>query len=231
MSTRKDWLPFNHTALYDKAQQTVVYLMDAANRNRMGFAPDTAQGEWLDSEFAPRCTAFTEAYQTWENPATRTRVMTTILTGARKEFEAVYRQLYSGFLRQSPLVTNADLTAMGFPERTTSRRNRIPPPDTIPSATIHLPSPGVVEIHYRDMGTQNRAKPDGVHGAEIAWEILETPPGSWESLTNVSINIQTPIRLSFDLDVQGKKLYFALRWENTRGEKGPWSAIHSTVIP
>jgi hypothetical protein len=33
------------------------------------------------------------------------------------------------------------------------------------------------------------------------------------------------------LEDRGKKLYFALRWENTRGEKGPWSEIHSTIIP
>jgi hypothetical protein len=30
---------------------------------------------------------------------------------------------------------------------------------------------------------------------------------------------------------RGKTVYFALRWENTRGEKGPWSEIMSAIIP
>ncbi|MDR2362267.1 MAG: hypothetical protein LBD91_06005 [Prevotellaceae bacterium] len=29
----------------------------------------------------------------------------------------------------------------------------------------------------------------------------------------------------------GKTVYFALRWENTRGEKGPWSDIMSATVP
>jgi hypothetical protein len=29
----------------------------------------------------------------------------------------------------------------------------------------------------------------------------------------------------------GKKIYFILRWENTRGKKGLWSEIVSAVIP
>jgi hypothetical protein len=35
----------------------------------------------------------------------------------------------------------------------------------------------------------------------------------------------------FENDQRGKTVYFALRWENTRGEKGPWSAIQIAIIP
>lgn len=37
--------------------------------------------------------------------------------------------------------------------------------------------------------------------------------------------------LTFDENQRGKTVYFALRWENTRGEKGPWSQIVSSIIP
>jgi hypothetical protein len=30
---------------------------------------------------------------------------------------------------------------------------------------------------------------------------------------------------------RGKWLYFAARWENNRGKKGPWCEIMNTVIP
>ena len=45
MSARKDRFPVNRTALHEKAQQTVHYLMNTENRNRMGFASDIPQGK------------------------------------------------------------------------------------------------------------------------------------------------------------------------------------------
>ncbi|MDR0728658.1 MAG: hypothetical protein LBF19_00825, partial [Prevotellaceae bacterium] len=80
-------------------------------------------------------------------------------------------------------------------------------------------------------GSAGRAKPAGVHGAEIAWAILDTPPDDWGALTHSSFDTHTPFRLSFPGDDRGKTLYFALRWENTTGEKGLWSDIQSVIIP
>jgi hypothetical protein len=70
-----------------------------------------------------------------------------------------------------------------------------------------------------------------VHGAEIAWAILDTPPVNWDALTHSSFDTHTPFRLTFGGDQRGKTLYFALRWENTTGEKGPWNEIQNAIIP
>jgi hypothetical protein len=42
---------------------------------------------------------------------------------------------------------------------------------------------------------------------------------------------RSPYVFTFDENMRGKTVYFCLRWENTRGQKGPWSAIYSAIIP
>jgi hypothetical protein len=42
---------------------------------------------------------------------------------------------------------------------------------------------------------------------------------------------RTSLTLEFDEPDRGKTVYFCLRWENTRGQKGPWSPIQKAIIP
>jgi hypothetical protein len=227
----QDWLPQNHEALYNQATQTMDYLTASGNLVRMGFGADTPQGEWLVNTFDVTYTAFITAYTAWANPAERTSVKTANLVAAEKLFNPLYRQLYTGFLKVSPLVTDADLVAMGLPQRSDDKPTPAPVPTTVPVTEIVLPAPATVEIHFHDEGKKSVAKPKGVHGAEICWAILDAPPSHWNDLTNSSFDTRTPLRLEFDIEERGKTLYFAIRWENTRGEKGPWSEIQTAVIP
>jgi hypothetical protein len=59
-------------------------------------------------------------------------------------------------------------------------------------------------------------KPAGQHGAEIRWAMRDT---------------HMPLTFEFDESDRGKTVYFCLGWENTRGEKGPWSEIQSAIVP
>jgi hypothetical protein len=72
MPNNNDWLPFNHEALHDKAQQTNNYLTEPMNRDRLGFGPMTPYGQWLDNDFSPKYSAFSTAFADWQNPAERT---------------------------------------------------------------------------------------------------------------------------------------------------------------
>jgi hypothetical protein len=98
-------------------------------------------------------------------------------------------------------------------------------------AVVDATSPATLTIHFHDHGSEKKAKPKGVHGAEAAWEILDTPPTDWSQLTHSVFDTNSPLVLTFNGDQRGKTLYFAMRWENTRGEKGPWSDIMSAIIP
>jgi hypothetical protein len=83
----------------------------------------------------------------------------------------------------------------------------------------------------RDNGSSSKAKPAGVHGVEIRWMFLEHPPVSVNELANSAFDTGTPFTLNFDESDRGKTVYFCLRWENSKGEKGPWGEIVSAIIP
>jgi hypothetical protein len=86
-------------------------------------------------------------------------------------------------------------------------------------------------VHFRDQNSPSKAKPFGMHGAEIKSGILETPPTEAAALPDSSFATRTPFEMNFPESLSGKTVYITARWENTRGEKGPWSKIQAVVIP
>jgi hypothetical protein len=86
-------------------------------------------------------------------------------------------------------------------------------------------------IYFRDMLIEGRAKPPGVHGAEIKWGFSDTPIVNPDELPHSAFDTHSPFRLEFRGEDRGKTVWFCLRWENTRGEKGPWSEIVSAIVP
>lgn len=228
---KSDWLPRNHEALYDKAKQTATYIRASENCERMGFSPDSRQGKWFETVFMPAFVVFISVFEVWQNAATRTSVATAALREAQKVFSGIFRKLYMGFLKNNPLVSDTDRIAMGLPEGAPDKRTPPPIPDGIPESEVRLPAPGVIAIHFRNAGATDKAKPAGVHGAEIVWAVLETPPTDWAELTRSEFSTNSPLTLVFSGEKRGKHLYFALRWRNTRGERGNWSAIQMAIIP
>jgi hypothetical protein len=229
MKQKIDWMPFNHEELYNKATQTVLYLISAV-LTRIGIAG--AALVWYQNEFIPKYNKFKEAFGNWKNPAERTPTKSAVLYAAEKEFKTVYRQLYIGYIRKNPLVTDDDLVSAGFPRHSTGRRaSAVSLHNTLVGMRTDTSIPATVIIHFYDAQNLERAKPTGVRGGELVWAILDRPPVDWSELTHSEFNTRTPLQLVFRGDQRGKTLYFAMRWENTRGEKGPWNNIESVIIP
>ena len=90
----------------------------------------------------------------------------------------------------------------------------------------------IVRLFIADSTTPDRrAKPAGVQGAEIREQIGGTAPVNPETMAFLAVETRPPYRADFEATDIGKTVYFALRWQNTRGETGPWSQIFSAVIP
>jgi hypothetical protein len=51
-----------------------------------------------------------------------------------------------------------------------------------------------------------------------------------EELTRSAFDPRSPFTLNFEENQRGKTLYFALHWENAKGEAGPWSVIQKAII-
>jgi hypothetical protein len=228
---KHDWLAQNHEALYNQAMKTWNYLQIPAHRNHMGFTAETPQAAWLDGEFTESFQAFEGAFEEWKDDTQRTKLIIERLKTAESNFRLHYRKLYTGFLKDSPLVSDEDLVGMGLPPRTTGR-TPAPVATTYPDFDVDSGTIRRLIINFYDQGEKkSKAKPNGQHGAEIRWAILDAPPTSINDLVNSSFDTHTPFTLEFDENQRGKTVYICLRWENTRGEKGPWSEIVSAIIP
>ena len=227
MGQNPDWLPQNHVKVMLKAQLTVEYLNITANQIRMGIV-----GTNFDfyNEFLEKYNAFSIAFNDWLNPAERTPTRVITMLETEKEFKKLYRALYVGYLKYNQNVNNKDLESMGLPQRT-SGRTPSPVPTTYPEFEIDTSVIRRIILHYRDEGKTNRAKPPGIHGAEILWMISEVQIDDVQNLLYSVFVTKSPYIFEFGDVARGKRIYFALRWENTRGEKGPWSEIAWAVIP
>ena len=177
----------------------------------------------------PLITAYDDALAKAEDP-NRGKADVLAKNEARDALKSATRRYVKEHLEYNSLITNEDRERMGLPVHDT-KPTPVLPPDTLPAPTVKQPSPGVLEFHVIDSKSERKAKPAGVHGFETAWAILDAAPTDWSQLTHSSFCTRTPLRLTFSGYERGKTVYFALRWENTKGEKGPWTEIFNTIIP
>jgi hypothetical protein len=190
---------------------------------------------WFTSTVLPAKQTWETAWETYNlNPAERTKSMTFAKNSARKIYEAMLRQLCT-LLVGNPNVTDADLEMMGIVGRRQGKHYpHVPVPSDVPDFRVEQ-APGhrlILYFHTHEQQKESSAaKPYGVHGAEIAYAILETHPTSYNDLTKSSFDTASPYVFTFDLSDAGKTIYVAVRWENSRGEKGPWSDIQAAIIP
>jgi hypothetical protein len=185
---------------------------------------------WFNGRLIPAKNAWTAAWAAYQNPATRTTVIIFNKNEARKVYQPLLSTL-AEILKSNPLVSPADLEEMGIAvnKGRGSTTNRAP--ETYPDFDIDSSVIRRLKIAFRDNGATSRGKPHGVHGAEIRWYILDAPPKDISDLRNSSFDTHSPFMLEFSEVDRGKTVWFCLRWENTTGEKGPWSEIISAIIP
>ncbi|MDR1385915.1 MAG: hypothetical protein LBJ67_18990 [Planctomycetaceae bacterium] len=187
----------------------------------------SAEASRLDSLYI----TFFQKLEAAETPEKRTQAVIQEKIVAREALEHALRQDIKEYLTYNHLVTDADRDNMGLPIHKTTH-TPAPIATTYPDFDIDSSTLRRLTIHFYDQGQKkSKAKPVGQHGAEIVWAILDAPPKKVSDLIRSSFDTHTPLTLDFEEDQRGQTVYFCLRWENTRGEKGPWSDIHSAFVP
>ncbi|EIP96453.1 hypothetical protein OpiT1DRAFT_00868 [Opitutaceae bacterium TAV1] len=181
-------------------------------------ALESLQGQWDD------------AFRLASQPGTRTPLTIEQKNHARDNYESFLRTLVRQHIANNEQTTDDDRVALGLPIHKTTR-TPAPVPATYPDFTVDTGILRQLTIHFHEHGKKTSAKPPGVHGAEILYALLAAPPATLGELTRSGFDTHSPFTLSFDENERGKHVYFCLRWENTRGQKGPWSPIVSAIIP
>ncbi|MDR1331737.1 MAG: hypothetical protein LBK07_06495 [Tannerella sp.] len=184
---------------------------------------------WFTGTLEPVKEEWVKAWADYQDPMQRTRLITFTKKEKRRVYEKLLRMLVR-MLGSSPTVTDDDRRAMGIVIRDTVR-TPVKLPKSYPVFTVDTSIIRCLIIFFRDMGSMLKAKPHGVHGVEICWAILDRPPVSVDELIHSAFDTRAPFRLMFDESERGRTVYICLRWENTRGEKGPWSEIVMAIVP
>ena len=149
----------------------------------------------------------------------------------RDAAETVVRRLAMK-VQSNPAVTDMQKAALGITVRKTTK-TPIPAPTTVPVLNrVDTSTRCILRLFYADSATpDSKAKPFGVQGAEIREQIGGTTPTNPNAMAFLAIETRAPYRADFEAADVGKTVYFALRWQNTKGETGPWSQIFTAVVP
>jgi hypothetical protein len=173
---------------------------------------------------------WSEKYSITLDPATRTAPATLAKNEARRTYQTAIRAFVRSYQTYNPLISDDERLAVGLPVHKTTHT---PAPVQTKAPEYRVDSSVIrrLGIHFWAEGSATKAKPAGTHGCEVKWAPLAQPPTSVDDLVHSSFDTNSPLTLEFDESQRGKTIYLCLRWENTRGDKGPWSEIGNAIVP
>jgi hypothetical protein len=152
---------------------------------------------------------------------------------ARKKLEKACREYVQGFLARNPLVTDVDRERLGI-----SVYDTIPTTVSIPKVRamvkVAYNGAGHLELHVApeaDISEDRRA----YYGCKIQFHLFHAdappPPDNRDALNRSVFTRRKKEPLVFQPEDSAKRMYFCARYENSKGQAGPWSNIMSAVIP
>jgi hypothetical protein len=222
MMSNSDYIPSKESIFSPWVNNFFTYLLAHLTRFSIPAAIVTALQVFKDD--------WDRKYEIAETPSLRTKATVREKNLSRNTLKKQLRLFIKEYLAFNHAVTDADRDNMGLPVYKTTR-TPVPIPTWIPEFWFDTSVLRRLIVHFRDNGKKSGAKPAGVHGAEIRWCILNHAPVSIDELVSSAFATHSPFTLEFDESDRGKAVYFCLRWENTKGEKGPWSEIMMAIIP
>lgn len=217
-----DYIPYND-AEFDVWQDNLLAIVE----------PNLTAWGITEADFnnlTPLQTAWKTAWGKASNRQNRTAADVQAKDEASAALKRAIRPFVAQWLSSNSRVSDADRTRMGLTVKS-SARTPSAVPSTSPVANIDFSVRLQHTVHFADeTSPRSKAKPAGVQGCEIYLKIGGDAPKDVSELTYVGIDTATPFVHKFDGANAGKTAYYALRWINTRGESGPWSAIVSAII-
>lgn len=221
MTTRKSTIPRGEVAF--NVKQGII--ADHINENMEKWGLDK---NWIETVFNPAQKKWEIVWEKCQDRNQRTKLITFEKNQARKEFEPLLRLIVKN-LEVNTLVTDEERAELGIfpPEPKKTVKN----PTTYPDLSIRITIPREVTADFRDHGSSLRAKPPGIQGLELRYAIQENSPKSVDELIHSEFDTHSPIILKFKDEERGKIVWMCGRWQNTKGEKGPWSEFYSAIIP
>jgi hypothetical protein len=211
----KDYLNINDEQLV--VLLTAVYNHSSLNAATWNIFPDEL------SDWQVEFTAFKAAVTVLEDPANRVHGNYVARDDAKSALLKKVRPFIQGRLEHNSKVTAADLAFMGLPVHD-SKPTPHPAPSEEPLITVKV-------IGERQVEVRIERKPSDAYGIKTVYSVTDQPPEDQEDLGHSVFSRKRANVLTFREAERGKPLYIAARYENAKGEGGPWSAIIKTMVP
>ena len=198
-------------------QAAVPYLNTNATRLGVSTTNQTA----ITAQLAEWNTVFPAS----QNSNTRTKSIVDNKDIVKENLITTLRSIYADI--PASALTVEDRNTLNIAERSTTR-TPAPLPSTKPIAQVDTSKRLEHTISFTDEDG-SVAKPDGVRGCQIWYKIGE-PATDPKELSYMATDTASPYNYQFAGEFAGKNVYYWLRWENTRGETGPWSDVVMATV-
>jgi len=228
MALKIDWLPRSRSAQLEKGKNWCTILAEKAGLWLVPEATTTVLNE-----------AVNEAASQFAVPVPERNAITSQqMIDAFKNLTTVMRDVKKRYFFVPPL-TNSDIVALGLKVKD-EIPTTIPPPSIPVTGRLTFPSIGLVEM--REISADGEKSDDrSKYGVRIYFGILSeatstykhriaAPPKTGDDLPHSVFTRQKRYRFAFS-DQRGKEAFFCMRFENSKGEAGPWGKIISAWVP
>lgn len=207
----------------------IPYLNTSNVKSRLVLTPTaTAALTRAAANLTTAVTGWNALYPQSQNPAVRTKTITDSKNTLRGLLEDDIRIIVDDIPKSVLTQTDRDTLNIAAPS---SGGTATPVPNSKPVGSVDNGQRLQHTISFVDANTPtSRAKPEGVRGCQIWIKIGGVAPVDASELTFIATDTKSPYVLQFDGADATKNAFYWLRWENTRGEVGPWSDVVMATI-
>ena len=174
--------------------------------------------------------AFTTALAVVNNPGTKTKATVAAKDGAKAAMLDIVRP-YAQQVRNNAGVSNADKTSLGV-RIVDLTKTPVPPPNSSPLLNVLAATPGEHELRYADGNSpDSRSKPLGAIGLQLFVAVAAGSVNDPAVAPFRAFVTRQPYAVSFEPADNGKIATYFARWQNAKGQTGPWSnPISFTIV-
>lgn len=180
---------------------------------------------------ASACTPWESAYDTLtaaRAAGTVTPQMVVNKDVAKATMQVIVRG-WAQSIRNDPTVTDPNKLDLGL--TLVSAPTAIPAPSTVPVLNLDGPTPLTIRLRYADSASPTRrARAAGTIGQEVR-VALGVVPAEIADYPYKRFVTRQPMDFVFDSSDKGKIATFVSRWQNAKGEVGPWSSPTTLAVP
>ncbi|HEX9997253.1 MAG TPA: hypothetical protein VGB45_08930 [Abditibacterium sp.] len=174
-------------------------------------------------------TTWNSASADYNAKKTAVEAAATVKQTSRADLTGEIRSLV-GIIQKFPATTD-DLRRQLRINIAKETRTPVGVPTTFPALTIQNIGGLRHEIEFRDSATPtSKAKPAGVLGAQIYAQIGGTAPFDGAGMAFLGLDTKIPYTHQNEGADVGKQVFYCARWQNAKGEVGPWGPVVSPTV-